>query len=112
MESLNQALAAFSELGDRRGVARVLAGLGVVHTRSGRLAEAVPILAESASTFDEIGDPHEQATALADLAETYLALGHKEEAQRCATRAAEIFARVGEDWLVARLRSRLPDLMR
>jgi tetratricopeptide (TPR) repeat protein/transcriptional regulator with XRE-family HTH domain len=112
MGSLTQALAAFSELGDRRGVARVQNGLGVVHTRSGRLAEAVPILLESARTFGEIGDPHEQANALADLAETYLALGQTEQARRHATEAAEIFTRVGEDWLVAKLRSQLPDLMR
>ena len=112
MESLTQALAAFSALGDRRGMARVQNGLGVVHTRQGRLAEAVPVLIESASTFDEIGDPHEHATALTDLAETYLALGQKEQARRYASQAAEIFTRIGEDWLVARLRNRLPDLMR
>ena len=111
MESLTQALAAFSELGDRRGMARAADVLGLVHARSGRLAEAVPILLESAGIFEEVGDPHEQATALADLAETYLALGQKEDARRCATQAAEIFTRVGEDWLVARLRNRLPDLM-
>lgn len=111
-KSLSQALAAFSELGDRRGVARVQNGLGVVHTRSGRLADAVPILVESARIFHEIGDPHEEANALADLAETYQALGQTEQARRYASQAAEIFTRVGEDWLVARLRNRLPDLMR
>jgi tetratricopeptide (TPR) repeat protein/transcriptional regulator with XRE-family HTH domain len=111
MQSLSQALAAFSALGDRRGMARVQNGLGVVHARSGRAEAAVPILLESARTFDEIGDPHEQATALADLAEIYMATGRQDEARRCAGQAAEIFARIGEDWLVAGLRSRLPDLV-
>ena len=110
MESLTQALAAFRELGDRRGMARVQDVLGLAHSRSGHPARAVPILLESASTFDEIGDPHEHANALADLAVTYLALGQREDAQRCASQAAEIFTRISEDWLVASLRSRLPDL--
>jgi len=112
MESLTKALAAFTALGDQRGVARVQDVLGMVHTRSGHPAQAVPILLESARTFDEIGDPHEHANALADLAAAYFACGQTEEAQRCATQAAETFTRLGEDWLVANLRNRLPDLMR
>jgi len=112
METLNQALAAFSAVGDRRGVARVQNGLGVVHTRSGRPDEGVPILLEATRTFEEVGDSHEQAIALADLAETYQALGQTQEARRCASQSAEIFASIGEDWLVAKLRNQLPDLMR
>ncbi|HYK33141.1 MAG TPA: tetratricopeptide repeat protein, partial [Streptosporangiaceae bacterium] len=111
MESLTQALAAFTALGDQRGMARVQDVLGMVHTRSGRPARAVPILLESARTFAEIGDPHEHANALADLAAAYLACGQTEEAQQCADQAAETFTRLGEDWLVANLRNRLPDLM-
>jgi hypothetical protein len=34
------------------------------------------------------------------------------QVRRRATEAAEIFTRVGEDWLVAKLRSQLSDLMR
>ncbi len=111
MDTLNQALAAFSAVGDRRGVARVQNGLGVVHTRSGRPGQAVPVLLQAARNFEEVGDPHEQATSLADLAETYQSLGQTEQARRCASQAAEIFASIGEDWLVARLRTHLPDLM-
>jgi hypothetical protein len=40
-----------------------------------------------------------------------MALGQITEARRRAGEAAEIFSRIGEDWLVARLRDKLPDLM-
>lgn len=110
-ETLSQALDAFSAIGDRRGSARARGTLGLVYTRTGREQEAVPIYLEAVATFAEIGDPHEQASVLANLAENYLALGQLDDARRCAIQSAEIFASIGEDWLVAGLRKRMPELV-
>jgi tetratricopeptide (TPR) repeat protein len=58
-------LASFHELGDRRGVAWTLLGLGDAYREQGRLAAAFAALSRSLAILDQVGDQLGRAKVLA-----------------------------------------------
>ncbi len=111
IEVSREAMAEFESLGDLRGVARCIGNLANVLGRMGKHDEAVPVYADAIRAFGAVGDAHEQATGLADIAESYLELGQREQARRSVAQALAIFTELGEDWRIADLRERFPDLL-
>ena len=67
--SLTQALQLFRDLGDRRGQAWTLDGLGVVQQLTGDYPAAVASLTRALELFRDLGDRHGQAGTLINLGE-------------------------------------------
>ena len=74
-------LAHYRQLGDTRGVGVALLGLGEIALAEDRLADALPLLAESAGMLGEIGQRDEQGLALAHLAHVASLLGQAGQAR-------------------------------
>jgi tetratricopeptide (TPR) repeat protein len=76
VDELEQALALFETLGDRRGEAWTLEGLGVVLRQQGRLDDATACLERALLLFQQVGDRRGEAYCLVDLGTV-----HRDKAQ-------------------------------
>src|SRR5207253_1086201 len=91
-EHYRQALVLWRRLGDRRGLARALGGLGESALLLGTdLDEAEAALNEAATVENELQDGGPgYATALARLALCYLLIGEPERAEACARQSVRV----------------------
>ncbi|WFE63678.1 NB-ARC domain-containing protein [Micromonospora sp. WMMD714] len=99
-------------LPDARSVGLSCLNLGMLQTRTGRPADALPLLAEARSIFAELTevDPYNTARVLVALAGAHLGTGDLNAAEKSATEAALRMAELGADneraeavWLLGRI---------
>ncbi len=95
---LDNALASFRELGDRRNEAMMLNNYGFLRRSQGRFEEAEPLHLQSLAIRREIGDRPGQGRILGMLSILYKRKGRHEEARAAAAEAVDI-ARSANDRL-------------
>ncbi len=91
---LQQALAIYRELGDRRGEAQAGNNLADAYLLLGRFAEATEPLQLALVIHRENGSRYGEGIALHNLGEAYLELGRVDDAIGCLEQAREIFREI------------------
>lgn len=93
-----QGLAIYRDLGDRVGVARMLARLGPPLMEGGRLDEAERVVEESVSINRELGEFRELALALSILGGAAVDRGELMRARELLEEAGALAREVGDSW--------------
>ncbi|RJQ82835.1 helix-turn-helix domain-containing protein [Pseudonocardiaceae bacterium YIM PH 21723] len=109
---LGQALAAFTEVGDRWGMAQVLDAQSDVAARRGDLAESLRITDLAMARFRELDSREEVSELQVRSAERLAALGRTADAERMLTMAVQLATRTGVAATVAAAHHVLGDLAR
>ena len=91
-----QCLELYRHVGDRRGQAVALNGLGVQLTGLGRYSEARACYEESMELWEELGESHGAAAALSNFAFVLRNQGELERSRRLYRQAAAMFERLGD----------------
>ena len=86
-----QALQIFRSLGDQRGAALTLNGLGLAQARVGDEASAVDSYETAISLLTALGDTHSAGRVLANLGALHRGQGHDAQARACWNDALERF---------------------
>ncbi len=86
-----QALQIFRSLGDQRGAALTLNGLGLAQARIGDEASAVDSYETAISLLTALGDTHSTGRVLANLGALHRGQGHDAQARACWSDALERF---------------------
>jgi predicted ATPase/DNA-binding SARP family transcriptional activator len=102
-----QSLALYRALGDQRGRAKALQGLGNIAWRQGLLEEAQHLVRESIADFQEIGDRVGVANGLFDLGAVLLFLGKSAEAHSALEESITIYKNLGVRSSLAQANTRL-----
>ena len=100
-QHLEQALAAFRSLGDRRNEAMMLNNFGYLRGLQGRSKEAEPFHLQSLAIRREIGDMVGQGRILGMLSNVYVATGRLDEARIAATEANGIATEANDKLFMA-----------
>ncbi len=98
---LQQSIAQFREMGDKRGLAYALSFLGTLTRWSGELAGARATLEKSVALFRELGDKWGLALTLGLLGDALMVLGHEEEAQSQSEESVALLRELGDKWGLA-----------
>jgi non-specific serine/threonine protein kinase len=93
---LEESLAVFRELGDKRGAAYALGSLGIVAGAQERLEQALALHEESADLFVEVGDKWAAATEFSFSAVGWFKSGDHRRAKRLAERGRALSQEVGD----------------
>jgi len=104
---LDQALAAFRALGDRRNEAMMLNNYGYLRRLQGRMEDAEPLHLQSLAIRREIGDRVGQGRILGMLSSVYISHGRLEDARDAATEAYEIASEANDRLFMATSLSQL-----
>ncbi|MGB3401355.1 MAG: tetratricopeptide repeat protein [Microcoleaceae cyanobacterium] len=100
LQSFQQALEIYQEIGDHNGEADSLNSLGVVYSNLGQYQKAIEYYQQSLPIFQQIGNRNGEALALNNLGEVYRNLGQYQKAvefhQQSLTIKREIGDRNGE----------------
>lgn len=91
----NNALAIWSEIGDRLGQAAALSNIGTVYLATNQLQEAQRRFEEVLSLYREVEDRESQGIVLSNLATTYASLGQLQQAKLYSAEALTIAREVG-----------------
>ena len=100
-DHLDQALAAFRALGDRRNEAMMLNNYGYLRRLQGRMEDAEPLHLQSLEIRREIGDRVGQGRILGMLSMVYVSNGRLEDARLAATEAYEIASEANDRLFMA-----------
>ncbi|MFD3314767.1 tetratricopeptide repeat protein [Streptomyces sp. NPDC058694] len=95
-QTLQQAVAMYTSLGDSAGEATALGELGISLTAHGRPEEAAAALTSASEIFHELSHRTDEAMAQKCLGKALAAAGRIEEAICAFTQAAEIFHETGD----------------
>jgi predicted ATPase/DNA-binding CsgD family transcriptional regulator len=109
---LEESLALWRELGDRRGCAYTLSRLGKVVQHQGDLALASALLQECVTLFREEKDQWGLALALHGLGELVCAEGDLPRARSWLQESLQLWRVVGDQWGVALVLNALGDVLR
>lgn len=98
-EAYARVLAGRRTLPNARSVGLSCLNLGMLRTRTGRPADALPLLVEAGQIFAELSevDPYNAARVLIGLADAYLGAGDLAAAEESATEAGRRMAELGTD---------------
>ncbi|WP_083977390.1 AfsR/SARP family transcriptional regulator [Kitasatospora azatica] len=96
VEYLDQALELAVEIGDRRGEAVCLRGLGTFHNSLGDYAEGLRCLQLALSMHQELESPREAAETLVSISSATVVLGRYAEASVAASRSLVLNQQLGE----------------
>lgn len=98
-EAYARVLAGRRALPDVRSVGLSCLNLGMLLTRAGRPADALPLLVEAGEIFAGLSevDPYNAARVLSGLADAHLGLGDLAAAESCAAEAVRRMADLGSD---------------
>jgi predicted ATPase len=105
-----RALAVFEELGDRAGVARILARLAPPLMQAGRLDEAARLASEAVKINRDLGERGELALSLSLVGAAADEQGDPERASALYEESMELAREVGDTWQVAWTAQVLADL--
>ena len=92
----NKALSIFKTIGDRRGEARVLRGIGLTLYGQGQNKQAMKKYEEALRIFKEIGDKRRQATTLGNIGFICKEQGLSDDALIYLKQAKKAFECIGE----------------
>lgn len=107
---LDQALAAFRALGDRRNEAMMLNNYGYLRRLQGRMDDAEPLHLQSLAIRREIGDLVGQGRILGMLSSVYVSNGRLEDAKLAATEAHEIASEANDKLFMATSLAQIADV--
>jgi CHAT domain-containing protein/Tfp pilus assembly protein PilF len=96
LESLQQALRIYQDIGDRRGEALALNGIGITYADIQQSARALEYLHQALAIFTELGDRFEQGTALSNIGSIYSDLRQYERALEYLQQALVIRQETGD----------------
>ncbi|NEO25994.1 MAG: tetratricopeptide repeat protein [Kamptonema sp. SIO4C4] len=100
LQSWEQALEIYREIGNRKGEANSLGNLGLAYRNLGEYQQAIDYFQQSLTIFQEIGDRQGEGASLGNLGTAYDSLGEYQQAidyyQQSLTIAREIGNRNGE----------------
>lgn len=109
-EHLDEALAAFRALGDRRNEAMMLNNYGYLRRLQGRMDDAAPLHLQSLDIRREIGDRVGQGRILGMLSTVYANNDRLEDARAAATEAYEIASEANDKLFMATSLAQLADV--
>ena len=107
---LDQALAAFRALGDRRNEAMMLNNYGYLRRLQGRMDDAEPLHLQSLAIRREIGDRVGQGRILGMLSSVYVSNGRFEDARLAAIEAHEIASEANDKLFMATSLAQIADV--
>jgi len=107
VDLLEEGLALYRALGDRRGSAEALNGLGWVAWDRGDHPRALALFQETLDVCQVLGDRRGSANALNNLARVYKYQGDAERASALYERSLALWKEVGEPWGLAMVLSNL-----
>jgi tetratricopeptide (TPR) repeat protein len=96
-----EGLAIYRDLGDRAGIARILARLGPPLTESGRVDEAERLLEEAVRINRELGETNELALSLSLLGGAVFMRGDLQRADELIRESAGLTRETGDLWQLA-----------
>ncbi len=102
-----RALALFSELGDRRSIARTCSALGSMHASMGQYAEALEHLHRALATYEELGDRDGIAVVTGNIGLVHDSMGDFPRAMQQLHRSLEMHDDLGDRANTARVASNL-----
>src|ERR1022692_709963 len=95
MESLQESLLLFQQLGIRRGEGIALGGLGKAHRRRGQLGDAIAHYERTLDASREASDFVTEGTTLVELSAVRLELGQADAAIHTAMEAVDLYRQTG-----------------
>ncbi|MGB3534461.1 MAG: tetratricopeptide repeat protein [Microcoleaceae cyanobacterium] len=95
LQSWQEALKIYQEIGDRKGEADCLNNLGLVYSNLGEYQKAIEYHQQSLTIKQEIGDRNGEAASLNNLGNTYLYLGEYQKAIGYNQQSLPIFEQIG-----------------
>ena len=102
IQSLQQALTIYREIGDRQGEANSLSNLGIAYDFLGDYQKAIESHQQSLPIFQQIGDRQGEARSLNNLGIVYDFLGEYQKAIDYYQQSLHIFQQIGNRWGEAR----------
>jgi tetratricopeptide (TPR) repeat protein len=96
-EVYTQALELRREIGDARGIASSLSGLGIVINDEGEFEQARAIFKESLATFRSLNDKRSIALSLANLGNALANLGDYDASRMCLEESVTVFRAIGDE---------------
>jgi tetratricopeptide (TPR) repeat protein len=91
LDYLQQALQIYREVGNRRGEAITLSGIGDVYRGMSQPQQAINLYQQALPIFREVGDLFQEAITLMSIARVYRSLGQKEQEINFYQQALPIF---------------------